>query len=72
MLWLKHEMTTIKLFEKMLLETEYLRHEFESYGLFEDDLQLIKDLIYAEIFKAPEADPNQTYTQKVKYILLVS
>ena len=55
----------------MLSDTEDLRQEFESYGLFEDDLQLIKDLIYAEVFKAPDADQNQTYTQKVKYIILI-
>ena len=61
----KHEITTIRLFEKMLNETENLKQEFESYGLFEHDIELIKDLMYADVFKSANIDPNLSYRQKV-------
>lgn len=61
----KHEQATLKLFEKMLKETENLKQEFESYGLFEPDIQLIKDLIYADIFKSSTVDPNMSYYDRV-------
>ena len=47
-------------FDEMLKENVYLKEDFESYGLFENDLQLIKDLIYNEKF-----DSNKTYEEKV-------
>ena len=31
-------------------------------------MQLIKDLIYADIFKNPNVDPNLTYSQKVVHL----
>ena len=52
----------------MLAEADNLMEEFESYGLFECDVQLIKDLIYADIFKNPNVDPNLTYSQKVVHL----
>lgn len=64
----KHEQATLKLFDKMLAEADNLMEEFESYGLFECDVQLIKDLIYADIFKNPNVDPNLTYSQKVVHL----
>ncbi len=59
----KHEMATLMMFDKILKETENLELEFESYGLFENDRQLIKDIIYAPVFKGN--DRNLTYTQRV-------
>lgn len=59
----KHEQASLKLFDKMLNETENLKEDFGSYGLFENDIQLIKDLIYADIFKKPGT--NITYEDKV-------
>ena len=59
----KHEQTTILLFDKMLKENQNLVLEFNSYGLFEDDIQLIKDLIHSEVLKSH--DPTLTYGQKV-------
>jgi len=51
------------MFDKILKETENLNAEFESYGLFENDKQLIKDIIYAPVFKGNE--PDLSYTQRV-------
>ena len=62
----KHEMATLKLFDKMLIENPELRIEFEVYGLFENDIQLIKDLIYAPSFKSPDANKAISYEEKVK------
>lgn len=53
------------MFEKILSETPNLKEEFESYGLFENDVQLIKDLMYAPIFKSRDVDPKMTYSEKV-------
>ena len=58
-------MTTLKLIDKMVLGTN-LEKEFNSYGLFEKDIEFIKDLIYASIFKSP--DPDTTYGEKVMEI----
>ena len=52
------------MFEKMLRTNEHLKEEFESYGLFENDLQLIKDLIYAPVFKSSDSS-NMSYSEKV-------
>ena len=62
----KHEMTTLKLIDKMALGTN-LEEEFNSYGLFEKDIEFIKDLIHASIFKS--ADPDTTYGEKVMKII---
>ena len=56
------------LFEKMLRTNENLKEEFESYGLFENDLQLIKDLIYAPVFKSSD-NSDMSYSDKVIYQL---
>ena len=66
----RHEITTINLFDKMLNETENLKQEFESYGLFEHDIQLIKDLIYADVFKSAQIDPKLSYREKVIFVVL--
>ncbi len=58
-------MATLKLFDKMLLENPSIKIECEAYGLFEDDLKLIKDLIYAPIFKSPNSNKNESYEEKV-------
>ena len=60
----KHEMATLELIDKMLNETDNLRQSFESFGLFENDIQLIKDLIYAEVFKKSD-NQEMSYRQKV-------
>lgn len=60
----KHEKATLMMFEKMLKTNEHLKEEFESYGLFESDLQLIKDLIYAPVFKSAD-NSNMSYSQKL-------
>lgn len=60
----KHEMATLELIDKMLKETDNLRQSFESFGLFENDIQLIKDLIYAEVFKNTD-NQEMSYRQKV-------
>lgn len=58
----KHESASLKLFDKMLNENIGLREEFEAYGLFENDVQFIKDLIHCPVFKS---DSNLTYEEKV-------
>jgi hypothetical protein len=60
-------MATLKLFDKMVNENKDLRQEFECYGLFKDDLDLIKDLIYHPSFKKSNNDP--TTIDKIVYIL---
>lgn len=60
----KHEEASLKLFDKMLTETENLREDFGSYGLFENDIQFIKDLIHADIFKNPSS--NLSYEDKLR------
>lgn len=70
----KHEMTTLKLFDRMF-ETESmkskttLKQEFESYGLFDDDIQFIKDLIYCPSLK--ELTGGLSYDDKVTNIKIV-
>jgi hypothetical protein len=54
-------MATLKLFEKMLKENPSIKVECEAYGLFENDLEFIKDLIYEETLKSAD----KTYEQKV-------
>jgi len=49
--------------DKILKKNPDLNEEFESYGLFENYIQLIKDIIFAPVFK--ENDPNLTYTERV-------
>ena len=66
----KHEEASLKLFDKMLTETENLREDFGSYGLFENDIQFIKDLIHADIFKNPGS--NLSYEDKVLFVLFTS
>jgi hypothetical protein len=56
-------MATIKLFDKMLQENPIIKVECEAYGLFEDDIQFIKDLVYEESLKL--SDENVTYEEKV-------
>jgi HD superfamily phosphohydrolase len=63
----KHEIASLKMFEKMLNTNEHLKEEFESYGLFENDLQFIKDLIYADIFKSAKVDPKMSYAERVRH-----
>ncbi len=48
----------------MMSENPELKLEFEAYGLFENDLSLIKDLMYAPIFKSP-ANEGLSYEQKL-------
>ena len=64
----KHEITTLKLFDRMFeyksLKSETtLKQEFESYGLFENDLQFIKDLIYCQTLK--DSTSELSYDEKV-------
>jgi HD superfamily phosphohydrolase len=51
----QHEIATLKLFDRMFTNKfDYktsLKQEFESYALFENDIQLIKDMIYSEQLK---------------------
>jgi hypothetical protein len=63
-------MATLKLFDKMLDENPDLKIEFEAYGLFENDTQLIKDMIYAPIFKSSDTNENLSYEEKVKILYL--
>jgi dGTP triphosphohydrolase len=60
----KHEITTLRVFDKMLAENPELKIEFEAYGLFENDISLIKDLMYAPVFKNP-SNEGLSYEQKV-------
>lgn len=60
-----HEMATLGLFDKMLSENPDLWQEFNSYGLFEMDIQFIKDLIYTDVFKSPKSNANSSYEDKV-------
>ena len=62
----KHEMATLKLFDKMLAESDELRAEFRAYGLFDDEEQLIKDLVHSEAFK--QAPAHFTVDQKIMCI----
>ena len=61
-----HEMATLGLFDKMLFENPDLVQEFNSYGLFEMDVQFIKDLIYTDVFKSPKTDARLSYEDKVR------
>ena len=58
--WWHTKSISIFYFDEMLKENVYLKEDFESYGLFKNDLKLIKDLIYNEKF-----DSNKTYEEKV-------
>lgn len=46
----RHEQMTLKLFDKLIKQSD-LTDEFAAYGLFEDEIKLIKDLIYNEDLK---------------------
>ena len=59
-----HEQASLKLFDKMLIDTPNLKTDFELYGLLDDDIKLIKDLIHNDTFK----DPLMSYEEKVFYI----
>ena len=66
----KHEMATLELFDRMykneVVNEKYkttLKQEFESYGIFENDVQFIKDLIYCEKLKDTSLD--QSYDERV-------
>jgi hypothetical protein len=50
-------MATLKLFDKMMDENPDLCDEFECYGLFKNDRDFIKDLIYHPSFKKSNNDP---------------
>jgi hypothetical protein len=55
---MKHETMSLLIIERIYSK---LADEFNSYGLFADDLEFIKDMIHM-----PEESDNQTsYTQKV-------
>lgn len=77
----KHEMATIQMFDKILSvilsvkvltvsepetsKKHQLKEEFEAYGLFENELQLIKDMIYQpELKSSTYAD----YSQKLQEV----
>ena len=51
----KHELASLMLFDRMFnyqgTNLTTLKQEFESYGLFENEKQFIKDLIYCEQLK---------------------
>ncbi len=51
-------MATLKLFDKMINENSDLSEEFECYGLFKEDQDFIKDLIYHPSFKKSNNDPE--------------
>ncbi len=51
-------MATLKLFDKMFHDNPALIEQFECYGLFENDRNLIKDMIYNPIFKKSNSDPE--------------
>lgn len=61
----KHEMATLQMLDKILTETDNLKVEFEAYGLFEHDVQFIKDLIYAPTLKSARGIENYTKELKV-------
>jgi hypothetical protein len=46
-----------------MVDENGLREEFKCYGLFESDLELIKDLIYREDLK--RAEGNQTQIDEI-------
>ena len=54
----------MKLFDKMLEGNVDLVLEFESYGIFENDRQFIKDLIYTDVFKS-KSNENLSFEEKV-------
>lgn len=57
------------LIDKMLEENPTLRQDFESYGLFDMDIQLIKDLIYNPALK--NIEPGLTYEDKVRLFFII-
>jgi hypothetical protein len=55
----KHEIASLLIVERIYAK---LKLDFESFGLFEDDLNFIKDLIYVPGFK----DQIDYYNQVAK------
>ena len=61
----RHEMASLDIFDKMLAENKELVQEFASFGLFQDDFQFIKDLIYNSHLKSA---PNMSvYEERVSF-----
>ena len=52
----------------MFQENTDLKLEFESYGIFENDVQFIKDLIYTDVFKSKVND-NLSFEEKVSLFI---
>lgn len=63
----KHEEASLKLFDKMMEDSKDLKEDFESYGLFENDIQFIKDLIHCDEFK--KSNLKESYDEKVFFII---
>jgi hypothetical protein len=67
----RHENATLKIIDRLFSNEDNsnsktsLKQEFESYGLFENDLQLIKDLIHNDTLKDSKEGLN--FDQKVKF-----
>ena len=57
---------SIDIFDRLFTQNEHLIMDFDAYGVFEEDRQLIKDLIHLDIFKSPTPEQaKMTYEQKV-------
>lgn len=59
-----HEMVSLMVIDKMFEENDDLLLEMNSYGLFENEIQFIKDLIYLPWFNDKE-NSNLSYEEKI-------